>query len=61
MNREELLSKLTLPAMCAPMFLISGPDMVIAASKAGMLGCYPSPTARSPEILEQGMAQISEE
>lgn len=61
MNREELLSKLTLPAMCAPMFLISGPDMVIAASKAGMLGCFPTPNARSPEILDQWMAQISEE
>ncbi|GAA6151065.1 NAD(P)H-dependent flavin oxidoreductase [Pseudoteredinibacter isoporae] len=61
MNREELLNTLTLPAMCAPMFLISGPEMVIAASKAGMLGCFPTPNARSPDILDQWMTQIKNE
>ncbi|WP_299981977.1 nitronate monooxygenase [uncultured Pseudoteredinibacter sp.] len=61
MNREELLSKLKLPAMCAPMFLISGPEMVIAASKAGLLGCFPTPNARSTEILDEWMTQIKTE
>ncbi|WP_299770040.1 nitronate monooxygenase [uncultured Pseudoteredinibacter sp.] len=61
MNREELLNKLKLPAMCAPMFLISGPEMVIAASKAGLLGCFPTPNARSTEILDEWMTQIKTE
>lgn len=61
MNREELLGKLKLPAMCAPMFLISGPEMVIAASKAGLLGCFPTPNARSTEILDEWMTQIKTE
>ncbi|MBB6520541.1 NAD(P)H-dependent flavin oxidoreductase [Pseudoteredinibacter isoporae] len=61
MNREELLDKLTLPAMCAPMFLISGPEMVIAASKAGLLGCFPTPNARTTEILDQWMENIKHE
>lgn len=61
MNRQQLLDSLKLPAICAPMFLISGPDMVIEASKAGMLGCFPTTNARSTEILDQWMAQISVE
>jgi hypothetical protein len=36
-----LLRNLSLPAIGAPMFLISGPDMVIAQAKAGMIGRYP--------------------
>ena len=42
------------------MFLISGPEMVIAACKAGVIGSFPAPNARTPEILDQWMAQISD-
>lgn len=58
MNREQLLSQLSLPAMCAPMFLISGPEMVINATKAGILGCFPTQNARTTEILDQWMQEI---
>lgn len=61
MNKEQLLQQLSLPAMCAPMFLISGPEMVIEASKAGMLGCFPTPNARTPEILDEWMSTIKNE
>lgn len=61
MNKEQLLSQLKLPAMCAPMFLISGPEMVINTCKAGMLGCFPTPNARSTEILDEWMQTISGE
>ncbi len=61
MNKQELLDTLSLPVMCAPMFLISGPQMVIAASKAGMLGCFPTPNARTSEVLDQWMTEIKEE
>lgn len=40
------------------MFLISGPDMVIAQAKAGIIGCFPTPNARTPEILDGWMQQI---
>jgi nitronate monooxygenase len=42
------------------MFLISGPEMVIAQAKAGMIGSFPTPNARTPEILDDWMQQISE-
>lgn len=57
---EQLLRNLALPAIGAPMFLISGPDMVIAQSKAGMIGSFPTPNARTPEILDGWMRQVSE-
>ena len=57
---EQLLRNLALPAIGAPMFLISGPDMVIAQAKAGMIGSFPTPNARTPEILDDWMQQISE-
>ncbi len=54
-----LSNNLELPAIAAPMFLVSGPEMVIAACRSGMIGSFPTPNARTPEILDQWMAQIS--
>lgn len=53
--------RLKLPVIAAPMFLISGPDLVIAACKAGATGCFPTPNARDTAILEQWLARISSE
>lgn len=52
---------LKLPVIAAPMFLVSGPEMVIAACNAGIIGSFPTPNARTPEILDQWMAQIVNE
>jgi nitronate monooxygenase len=41
------------------MFLVSGPEMVIAACKAGISGSFPSTNTRSIEELDQWMSQIS--
>lgn len=57
---EPLLRNLSIPAIGAPMFLISGPEMVIAQAKAGLIGSFPTPNARTPEILDGWMQQISE-
>lgn len=54
----QLTQKLKLPAIQAPMFLISGPDMVISACRSGIVGCFPTPNARSSEILDQWMQDI---
>ncbi len=54
-----LRQNLRLPAIAAPMFLVSGPEMVIAACKAGIIGSFPTPNARTPEILEDWMEQIT--
>lgn len=53
--------RLKLPLIAAPMFLISGPDLVIAACRAGATGCFPTPNARDTGMLEQWLARISSE
>ncbi|EAQ99127.2 NAD(P)H-dependent flavin oxidoreductase [Congregibacter litoralis] len=57
---SDPFQKLRLPVFCAPMFLVSGPEMVIAACKAGIAGSFPSTNTRSIEELEQWMARICE-
>lgn len=49
---------LRLPVFAAPMFLVSGPDLVIAACKAGIVGAFPTPNARTPEQLDDWMTRI---
>lgn len=52
---------LRLPVFAAPMFLISGPDLVIAACKAGIVGAFPTPNARTIAELDAWMARIAAE
>jgi len=56
----ELRACLTLPAICAPMFLVSGPDLVREACKAGVIGGLPRQNARSFEEFEAWLAAISD-
>ncbi|MEP6587407.1 MAG: nitronate monooxygenase [Polaromonas sp.] len=56
----NLLRKLRLPVVAAPMFLVSGPDMVLAACKAGIIGAFPTPNARPIDVLEDWMRAITE-
>jgi len=44
---ERLQAGLRLPVIVAPMFLISGPALVIAAAKSGVIGAFPAPNART--------------
>lgn len=48
----RLLGDCTLPLMAAPMFLVSGPELVVACAHAGVIGCYPAANARNIEQLE---------
>jgi nitronate monooxygenase len=50
---------LRLPLIAAPMFLVSGPDLVLAACAAGIGGAFPAPNARSLEALEDWLARVS--
>jgi nitronate monooxygenase len=51
---------LRLPLFAAPMFLISGPELVLAACKAGIVGAFPTPNARPIEVLEDWMRRITQ-
>ena len=55
----SIKSRLRLPVICAPMFLVTGPDMVISACKSGVLGTFPATNARTEEQLVSWLDQIS--
>ncbi|WP_340679411.1 nitronate monooxygenase [Paraglaciecola sp.] len=57
-SASTILEKLSIPVMQAPMFLISGPDMVVNACRAGIIGSFPTQNARTPEILDEWLSQI---
>jgi nitronate monooxygenase len=57
----DLHARLRLPVMVAPMFLISGPDLVIAAAQAGVIAALPAPNARTIEDLASWLARIAGE
>lgn len=48
-----------LPLIAAPMFLVSGTDLVTAACKAGVIGSFPAPNARTIEDLDSWLSTIS--
>lgn len=49
-----------LPVIAAPMFLVSGPELVIAACKAGVGGAFPTPNCRTVADLDAWMGQITD-
>lgn len=57
---SELTSKLTVPAVAAPMFLVSTPQLVIAQSTAGIVGAFPTLNARPAAQLCEWLTEITE-
>ena len=55
---SEIVAGLRLPAIQAPMFLVSGPAMVIAACRAGIIGSFPTQNVRSDAELEDWFSTI---
>lgn len=58
---EILKDRLAIPVVGSPLFIISGPELVIAQCKAGVVGSFPSLNARPVEVLDQWLTQINEE
>jgi nitronate monooxygenase len=58
---EILKDRLSIPVVGSPLFIISGPELVIAQCKAGVVGSFPSLNARPVEVLDQWLMQINEE
>jgi nitronate monooxygenase len=56
-----LRDHLRLPAIAAPLFIISNPDLVIAQCKAGVVGAFPSLNARPISQLDEWLHRITEE
>lgn len=52
-------NSLELPVICAPMFLVSGPELVTACCEGGIIGAFPAANARTVETLEEWMVQLN--
>jgi len=59
--RDLFRNRLALPVIGAPMFIASGPDLVMAQCKAGVPGAFPSVNARTPEMLDEWLTRIAAE
>jgi nitronate monooxygenase len=58
---KQLVGRLRLPVIAAPLFIVAVPDLVIADCKAGIVGAFPALNARPPELLEQWIVRIKTE
>ncbi|WP_027555547.1 nitronate monooxygenase family protein [Bradyrhizobium sp. Cp5.3] len=52
--------RLALPLIAAPMFLVSGIELVVAASRNGVIGSFPTVNCRSPDELDDWLTAINE-
>ena len=53
--------RLRLPVIGSPLFIVSGPELVIAQCKAGIVGSFPSLNARPSGVFDEWLHQITEE
>jgi len=53
--------RLRLPLIGSPLFIVSGPELVIAQCKAGIIGSFPALNARPQSLLDEWLHQITEE
>ena len=53
--------RLRLPVIGSPLFIVSGPELVIAQCKAGIVGAFPALNARPSGVLDEWMHRITEE
>lgn len=61
MDIKEFKSRLALPVIASPMFLVSGTKLVIEACKAGVVGTFPSLNGRTSADFEQMLIEITTE
>ena len=57
----HLVGKLKIPVVGAPLFIVSGPELVISQCKAGIVGSFPALNARPQEVLDEWIIRIKEE
>jgi len=58
---ELFKNRLSLPVICAPMFLVSSPKLVISACKNGIVGTFPTFNTRPEALLDTWLEDISTE
>jgi nitronate monooxygenase len=55
-----VFKNLRLPVIASPMFIVSGPKLVIAQCKAGIVGSMPALNARPSALLDEWLHEIQE-
>ena len=58
---NHIKDNLSIPVIGSPLFIISGPELVIAQCKAGIIGSFPALNARPQHILEEWIVRIKTE
>jgi nitronate monooxygenase len=58
---DHIKSRLSVPVVGSPMFIVSQPDLVLAQCRAGVLGSFPSLNARPSGVLEQWLQRLTSE
>ncbi|MDA9630609.1 nitronate monooxygenase [Flavobacteriaceae bacterium] len=58
--KPNFINNLSIPAVAAPLFLISGPKLVIECCKNGIVGTFPALNHRTTEGFEQWVIEIKE-
>ena len=61
MTLPASLDRLRLPIIGSPLFIVSGPELVIAQCKAGIVGSFPALNARPAAMLDEWLHRITEE
>lgn len=61
MTLPAIFDHLRLPLIGSPLFIVSGPELVIAQCKAGIVGSFPALNARPQSMLDEWLHQITEE
>ena len=58
---SHIKDNLSIPVIGSPLFIISGPELVIAQCKAGIIGSFPALNARPQHVLEEWIIRIKTE
>ena len=61
MSLPAPFDKLRIPVIGSPLFIVSGPELVIAQCKAGIVGAFPALNARPQSELDEWLHRITEE
>ncbi len=61
MSLPAPFDRMRMPVIGSPLFIVSGPELVIAQCKAGIVGSFPALNARPQSLLDEWLHQITEE
>jgi nitronate monooxygenase len=59
MENKNFIKKLRLPIIQSPMFIVSNARLVIASSRAGVVGSFPTANCRTLEALDESFSEIT--